>query len=74
MQNVMHAINLDHVLTIILSILAAFGTTFTWLKRMCAKIEMTNLDVEAHKKEIQDIVAEMREVMRVVQEMQKTKE
>lgn len=80
MHDMINAINWEHVGMVVVSILSAFGVTFGWLKRMCSRIESTNLDVEAHKEEIKRLVEqfsalgkEMTEVMRVVQEVQKPK-
>jgi hypothetical protein len=58
-----NTINWENVLYAIFTLLAASGVTFSWLKKMCQKIESTNLRVEEHRDEIREIVAEMRKVI-----------
>ena len=43
----------------IITLLTASGVTFSWLKKMCQKIESTNLRVEEHRDEIREILARM---------------
>lgn len=64
MWQILQAINWEHVLYAIFTVLTACGVSLSWLKKMCSKIEATNTDVEAHKEEIRAIVAEMRELVR----------
>jgi len=47
----------------IITLLTASGVTFSWLKKMCQKIESTNLRVEEHRDEIREIVDEMRKLI-----------
>jgi CHASE3 domain sensor protein len=43
----------------IITLLTASGVTMSWLKKMCQKIESTNLRVEEHRDEIREILARM---------------
>lgn len=47
----------------LITLLTASGVTMSWLRKMCQKIESTNLRVEEHKDEIREIVAEMRKLI-----------
>jgi ferritin-like metal-binding protein YciE len=59
----MNNINWENVLYAIFTFFAASGVTWSWLQKMCQRIESTNLRVEAHRDEIREIVAEMRKVI-----------
>ena len=48
----------------LITLLTASGVTMSWLKKMCQRIESTNLRVEEHRDEIREIVKEMRELTR----------
>jgi hypothetical protein len=47
----------------LITLLTASGVTMSWLRKMCQRIESTNLRVEEHKDEIREIVAEMRKLI-----------
>jgi tellurite resistance protein len=56
-------INWENILYAIFTIMAASGITWSWLQKMCQRIESTNLRVEEHKDEIREIVDEMRKLI-----------
>ena len=59
MWQFLQTVNWENVLYAIFTLLAASGVTFSWLKKMCQRIESTNLRVEEHRDEIREIVARM---------------
>ena len=59
-----NTINWENVLYAIFTLLAASGVTFSWLKKMCQKIESTNLRVEEHRDGHNRHTAGMRKVAR----------
>jgi hypothetical protein len=66
-----HHVNWENVLYAVFTLLAASGVTFSWLKKMCSKIESTNLRVEEHRDEIREIMSEMRGIIAEYKEMKK---
>lgn len=56
-------VNWETLAYALITLLTASGVTMGWLKKMCSKIESTNLRVEEHKDEIREIVAEMRKLI-----------
>ncbi len=61
-MNFIDSINWEMLGYAIITLLTASGVTMSWLKKMCQRIESTNLRVEEHRDEIREIVAEMNEV------------
>lgn len=55
----------------IVTLLTASGVTLGWLKKMCSKIESTNLAVQEHKDEIKEVLAGMQSVISEMKELQR---
>jgi hypothetical protein len=55
MHNIINAINWEHVMLVLVSILGAFGASRAWLKKLCAKLDDSKSEVDILRQEIKDL-------------------
>lgn len=57
MHDIINAINWEHILMVLVSILGAFGASRAWLKKLCASLDDNKGEVEVLRQEMKDMKA-----------------